>query len=62
MEIFKLDKPKSAIKVDRLLDVIQSHKDILQYIVSTSTPQYLFWDKVRYKPRPKDISPEEFWE
>ncbi len=60
MEIYKLRKPEITLEIDNVLQRIDT-KEISSYVESTSKPRYLFWDKVRYKPRPDGITAEEFW-
>jgi Fic family protein len=61
VEVFKLDKPNISGKIKKVFDLISSSKDFLPYVARTNKPEYLFWDKVSYKPRPKGITAEEFW-
>jgi len=63
MEIFKLKKPDTPKlkNINRILGIIDSNKDIFTYIEKTNKPVYLFWDKIRYLPRPEGITAEEFW-
>jgi len=62
--LFKLEKPNlSRIKDKRIFDLME--KDELPEIVrKTTNPEYLYWDKIKYKFKPdlpKDVSVEEFW-
>jgi Fic family protein len=61
VDIFKLKKPDIPSKVDKVIDLINNNKNIFKYVETTHQPEYLFWDKVKYKPRPQGVSPEEFW-
>ncbi len=61
MEIYKLPKPDSTIDYDEVFKKFPSPGPIMPFIEKANTPIYLFWDKVRYKPRPKELSAEEFW-
>ncbi|MBU1318507.1 MAG: Fic family protein [candidate division Zixibacteria bacterium] len=61
MDIFELKKPDITGKMDKAIGLLDPKENIAEYIENISTPEYLYWDKVRHKPRPKGISPEEFW-
>ncbi len=50
----------SKIKVVEILKLL-SDSDISSLAVSCNTPEYLFWDKVKYKKGKKEISPEKLW-
>jgi Fic family protein len=60
MEIFKIEKPPMT-DLSNLLDIIRSEKDILTYIEKINKPEYLYWDKAKYKPHPKGITSEYLW-
>jgi len=62
--LFKLEKPDlSKINNKRIFDLME--KDELPEIIrKTANPEYLYWDKIRYKFKsdlPKDVSVEELW-
>ena len=60
MEIFKLEKAPLVKNLDRVLSI--SHKiDLKPYITAINKPEYLYWDKAKYKPCPSGISPEDLW-
>ena len=61
MEIYKLQKPDISKGTGTILEGIDSLRDLSSYIEKTNHPEYLFWDKVRYLPRPKGITAVEFW-
>jgi Fic family protein len=58
-EVFKLEKPRLKIKTEDVLSQLR-RPDIQKYIQTTSEPNYLYWDIVKYKT-PDGLSPEEFW-
>lgn len=62
-ELFKLEKPNlSRIRQDKLLKIFFENQDELtDKIVDTFYPKYLYWDEAKYKARPKNLTPEEFW-
>ncbi|MDH3890600.1 MAG: Fic family protein [candidate division Zixibacteria bacterium] len=61
MEVFKLTKPDISANTDKVLDRILKGEDFSKFIESTSRPEYLFWDKAKYKSRPQGVSAGEFW-
>jgi len=60
VEVFKLKKPDISGKLDRVLDLLDQKTDILEYVAKTNHPEYLYWNKVRFK-HPPNVPPEEFW-
>jgi len=60
VEVFKLKKPEIPEESDKVLSLLNQETDILEYVAKTNYPEYLYWDKARYK-HPPDITPEEFW-
>ena len=66
MEHYKLEKPDlSGVNTGEIIQRFFSgetpREDIAEAIAKTANPQYLYWDKIKRKPLPEDISPEEFW-
>ena len=64
MEIYRLKKPDISGRMEKNIDLIYNvdvNESILPYIEKVNSPEYLFWDKVRYKARPKGMSAEDFW-
>ena len=61
MEVFKLQAPDVSDRIDLILRRISSIENIHEYTASTTFPKYLHWDKIRHKPMPEGLSPEEFW-
>ncbi len=61
MEIFKLPKPTAEVEIDKALEKAFKNADFSKYVESANQPQYLYWDKVRYKPIPEGLSADEFW-
>lgn len=64
--LYKLKKPDlSKIDGKKVLKAIleQGKKStpIFLSIQKTFQPEYLYWDKIKYKTFPKNISKEEFW-
>lgn len=60
MEIFKLQKPDISDKLFTGSDLLSKHPNMVEYIAKTAHPEYLFWNKVRYK-NPPGVTSEEFW-
>jgi Fic family protein len=66
METYKLPKPDLS-KVDKdkvmkiLLENLAKKGGLLNYINGTISPNYLYWDKIKYKIVPKGMTAEEFW-
>jgi len=61
VDVFKLKKPDIDGKIDKIIDLVKNGIPIFKYVESTNRPEYLFWDKVKHKPRPQGVSAEEFW-
>lgn len=62
MEYFKLKQPDQSKYLSQAIDKFFANDiDLSHYIRKASEPEYLFWDKVRYQPRPKGLTKEEFW-
>jgi len=63
--LFKLEKPNlTKVKEDEIIKAFteDSKFEIFDFIKKISSPEYLYWDKVRYKePAPKGISREALW-
>lgn len=57
-----IEKPPKWQKLltGELIQKIQSSKEI-QEILSKARKEYVYWDKFKYYPFPKDIRPEEAW-
>ena len=60
MEVFKLNKPDITGKLDEVLDLFDQETDIMEYVAQTNHPEYLYWNKVRFK-HPPNVPPVEFW-
>ncbi|MBW6440715.1 Fic family protein [Patescibacteria group bacterium] len=64
--LYKLEKPDLS-KVDKkkiletILEKEESAVQVLSLIQKTFQGEYLYWDKIKYKTLPKNISKEEFW-
>lgn len=62
MEIYRLKKPDIGGLEKRAGLIYYKYREtIMEYVEKSSTPKYLFWDKVRYLPRPEGMTAEEFW-
>ncbi|MGH8015074.1 MAG: hypothetical protein ACREBV_02670, partial [Candidatus Zixiibacteriota bacterium] len=62
MEIFKLKQPEHSKHLPKVwYKIFERKTDLSGYLTKTSQPEYLFWDKVKYLPRPEGLSAEEFW-
>ncbi len=60
--MYTLEKPNlSHLKIERVLGSIMKVEDFPSIVSSTEQPEYLYWDKVRYKCRPKELTAEEYW-
>lgn len=56
---YKLEKPKvEGIKIDIIKGLDTSFKEFLE---KANEPQYLYWNKIKYKEMPKGISVEQGW-
>ena len=60
MEVFKLKKPDISGKLDKALGLLNQETDIMEHVSKANHPEYLYWDKARYK-HPPNVTPEEFW-
>ncbi len=61
MTLFRLQKPNAPARIDKAILKITSDEDISAFIERTHRPEYLYWNKVRYLPRPNELTAEEFW-
>jgi len=61
MEVYKLTKPDLPMEVVAEIATLGKYTSALEYVAGTNQPEYLYWDKVRYKPRPPGMSAEKFW-
>jgi Fic family protein len=60
MEIYRLPKPDKANVDEKLISVMQE-KDFPSFVEVVNEPDYLYWDKARFKSRPEGITAEQFW-
>ncbi len=67
MSYFHLEKPPE-IEKSRLAEILifekqSKHKELYQLVQRANTPEYLYWDKVKYFPITKELhlSQAEFW-
>lgn len=62
---YHLEKPRNSVEevkeeaLGRLIGIYSG--DHRAYFERVNEPHYLYWDKIRFKPHPKDSSTEEFW-
>lgn len=63
MKLFKLEKPNldALDKAAILKKYTENTSDMFKYIFDVSEPEYLYWDKVKYKQTPPGLTHEEFW-
>jgi len=62
--IYKLEKPDlSKININRAIKLFLNKEDqgVSNLFDKSFSPIYLYWDKIKYKTLPKNISKEEFW-
>ncbi len=60
---YKIEKPNldSIDKPSVLKRYTENDRKYMSFIFGISEPEYLYWDKIKYKPVPDDLSREEFW-
>ncbi len=57
---FKLEKPDlDTVKAERIYALLE--RDDIRSLITNSLTDYRYWDKARYQPWPKNVSPEEGW-
>lgn len=61
MDIFRLIKPDLSGEVVGEIAALGKYASALDFVAGVNQPEYLYWDKVRYKPRPPEMSAERFW-
>lgn len=62
MELLKVEKPDlSTIKSADVLNKLVSSKDVNAYIKNANEPDYLYWDKLKYKIPPPNFTALEYW-
>jgi Fic family protein len=62
MELMKIERPNlDDLKIEKAWEKIKNQDELRDFVAATASPKYLYWDKVKYKSRPKYLSPEEFW-
>ncbi|MCX6833767.1 MAG: Fic family protein [candidate division Zixibacteria bacterium] len=61
MDTFRLVKPDLSGEILAEVAVLGKYASALDYVAGVNQPEYLYWDKVRYKPRPPEMSAEKFW-
>ncbi|MDD3006463.1 MAG: Fic family protein [Candidatus Pacebacteria bacterium] len=62
--LFKLEKPDlSKMRGNRIVELMEN-KELQQIARKTMSPDYLYWDKIKYRFKqtlPKGVSTEELW-
>lgn len=61
---YKLEKPNlKLVDKAKIIKKFTEDKDdvYIKHIYAVSEPEYLYWDKAKYKSKPNDLSNEEFW-
>ncbi len=63
MQLFRLEKPTfSENKAKEVFDRIQTDAELRAFIDSANEPEYLYWDKMKYKsPIPTGFNHEQAW-
>ena len=63
MEHVFIKKPNlSNVSIEKVANMFFNNKrPFYDFIEKTENPVYLYWDKVKYKNRPEELTAEEFW-
>ncbi len=61
MIVYKLVKPNVKIDCEKVFEFLRQFEDFSKYLTRANSPEYLFWDRIKYKFRRKDITTEEIW-
>ena len=62
MERYLIEKPEiDESKFGEVYEKVKNKMGLQEYLGRTSSPQYLYWDKIKYLPRPETLTAEEFW-
>ncbi len=60
--IYSIDKPDlTKATTNKLYEKILESDNLQECLIQTETPEYLYWDRARYKEHPKNMTAEEFW-
>lgn len=60
--MYRLEKPNlSDIRIERILGSALQNQDFQSILRHTEEPEYAYWDKVKFKPRPKGLTAAEYW-
>jgi len=64
--LYKIEKPNNSSlpyeKMSEILTKYFNNKDSFDaYILSANYPEYIYWDKLKYKPLPEGLSVDESW-
>ncbi|MFH2055476.1 MAG: Fic family protein [bacterium] len=59
--MYKIEKPRNETDPDRLLSLVSRFPGISKYVEAANRPEYLYWDKVKFKPHPEQVTAEEIW-
>src|SRR3989338_10772937 len=60
---YYLEKPDlGTIDKAKIVEKLEKFGDRLaQFLQAVNEPRYLYWDELRYKEMPEDLTPEETW-
>ena len=61
MDLYKLPKPSLDFDKDVFLKKFNEADDIVDCYLNATRNEYLYWDKIKYKKPPKNMTAEEFW-
>lgn len=62
MRVHKIEKPDtSGIHIEKVLERVGRPVELSGLLARTNMPAYLYWDKIKYLPRPEKMSAQEFW-
>lgn len=59
--MYKVEKPRHDVKPERLLSLTLDTPELSKYVEAINRPEYLYWDKAKFKPRPDKVTAEEIW-
>lgn len=62
MDLIKIDKPDlNGINTAEVLNKLGKTSELNKYIKDSNEPEYLCWDKVKYKSKPSELTYPEYW-
>ncbi len=59
--LYQLEKPDISASTKEKVPNLLENPEIQRAITATLEPEYEYWKKVKYLPRPTDVSAEELW-